>query len=117
MRIDKPWGYEYIFAANEKYAGKIFFIKKGFRLSKQFHKIKDETIYLNSGEMELLVSDKDGERSLVMKEGDSFRIEPGVVHRMTAVKDCFVFEVSTAELDDVVRLEDDYGRRCNGRES
>ncbi len=110
MKINKPWGYEHIFANTDRYVGKVLFIRKGARLSKQYHELKDETIYICNGKMELYIADNDGERSWTMEEGESFRIEPGVIHRMTALEDCNIFEVSTTELDDVVRIDDDYGR-------
>ncbi len=109
-KIDKPWGYEILFAHTEHYVGKVLKICKGEMLSLQYHRIKDETIYLFEGEM-LLDVEEDGE----MKErrllpGDSYRIRPGIKHRMKAIEECFVFEVSTPHLEDVVRLEDKYGR-------
>lgn len=109
-KIDKPWGYELIWAHTRKYVGKILFIKSGEALSLQYHKQKDETIYLINGKMELVIN-KNGKRKINrMSVGDSFHIQPGTIHRMAALTDCLVCEVSTPELNDVVRLEDRYGR-------
>jgi mannose-6-phosphate isomerase len=109
-RVEKPWGCELIWAHTERYVGKILHINKGESLSYQFHRIKDETIRLLNGAMEMDV-EADGRKSkLSFKPGDCLHIVPGMKHRMTAVDDCDVLEVSTPELDDVVRLEDRYGR-------
>lgn len=108
--IDKPWGYEIIWAHTERYAGKILHINKGESLSYQYHVVKDETIRLLSGVLEMDV-ENDGERAkLRLLPGECLHIVPGMKHRMTAIEECDVFEVSTPELDDVVRLEDRYGR-------
>ena len=108
--ITKPWGYEIIWAHTERYVGKILHINKGEALSYQFHRVKDETIRLLSGALEMDV-ETNGERSkLRLSPGECLRIAPGMKHRMSAVEDCDVLEVSTPELDDVVRLEDRYGR-------
>lgn len=111
MRIDKPWGYELIWGRTDRYVGKVLHIEAGTRLSLQYHRVKDETIYIQSGEMELVIVEHGKRKSLVMKPGDFKRIPPGTTHRMIATTTCDVFEVSTPELDDVVRLEDDYGRQ------
>lgn len=111
VRVEKPWGYELRWAKTDRYVGKIIHINKGHALSLQYHKVKDETIYLWSGRM-LFEMDVNG--TLTRREmapGDSVHVTPPTVHRMTAIEDCDVFEVSTPELDDVVRLEDRYGRR------
>ena len=114
MKIDKPWGYELIWARTDRYVGKVLHIEKGTQLSLQYHRKKDETIYIQSGEMDLVI-EEDGRRSTVrMKPGDYRHIPPETIHRMAAVTTCDVFEVSTTELDDVVRLEDDYGRTDSG---
>jgi mannose-6-phosphate isomerase-like protein (cupin superfamily) len=109
--IAKPWGHELIWARTERYVGKILHIKAGEALSLQYHRVKDETIMLLSGRMNLVYF-ADGEpprqRELVPRE--PFHITPGLRHRMIAVEDTDVLEVSTTELDDVVRLEDRYGR-------
>ena len=110
-RVDKPWGYELHWAKTDRYVGKVIHINAGHALSLQYHNRKDETIFLWSGR--LLFEIQEGER-LVRHEvepGQRFHVTPGTVHRMTAIEDCDVFEVSTPELDDVVRLEDRYGRQ------
>lgn len=123
--VDKPWGHEEIFAVTDKYVGKILYINAGYKLSRQYHKQKDETFYVQKGKMTLeigldeearakVVGEIDDEkhkpRIISMKKGDVFHCPPGTIHRMIAVTDVKVFEVSTPELDDVVRIEDDYGR-------
>lgn len=111
QKVDKPWGYELIWARTKDYIGKVLHISRGHRLSLQYHRIKEETLYLQSGKMTLLFEDDDGKMiEVAMKPGDSHHIPVGRKHRMIAVEDCDVFEVSTPELDDVVRLEDGYGR-------
>ena len=110
QKVEKPWGYELIWAHTERYVGKILHINRGESLSYQYHVVKDETIRLLSGllEMDLEV---DGQRSTIrLSPGECLHIVPGMKHRMTAVESCDVLEVSTPELDDVVRLEDRYGR-------
>jgi mannose-6-phosphate isomerase len=109
-KVPKPWGHELVFAENERYAGKILHIEPGHRLSLQYHERKDETLYVLSGEVYLLI-EVDGVRSETkMLPGDSYRIRPGMRHRMRAEVPCDIVEVSSPELDDVVRLEDAYGR-------
>ena len=109
-RIQKPWGYELHWAKTERYVGKVLHIKAGHALSLQYHDKKDETIYLYSGKM-LFEIERDGQLAKQdMRPGDSVHVTPKTVHRMTAIEDCDVLEVSTPELDDVVRLEDRYGR-------
>ncbi len=110
-KIDKPWGYELIFAHTERYAGKILFINKGHRFSLQIHKIKDETIYVYQGKIHLDFGDPGNELvEQILEPGDSIRINPLSRHRMEALEDSMLLEVSTPELDDVQRLQDDYGR-------
>jgi quercetin dioxygenase-like cupin family protein len=105
--IEKPWGYEKIWAHTDKYVGKILFIRKGHQLSLQKHLIKEETIMVKKGILHFLLEGN----TIVMSEGDVVHVKPGQVHRMRAVEsDVEVVEVSTPELNDVVRLEDDYGR-------
>lgn len=110
-RVEKPWGYELIFASTDRYAGKILHVNGDEALSLQYHEKKDETLYLLSGSYELTI-EEDGE--LVqheVKRGDCFRVPAGTRHRMVAGSEgCDILEVSTPELDDVVRLEDRYGR-------
>ena len=112
-KIAKPWGHEVIWAKTPRYMGKILVINKGHRLSLQYHEKKDESILLAKGLMELEVEGDGlgpGRQKIVLKPGDSYHIPPRLKHRMTALEDCEVIEVSTPELDDVVRLEDDYDR-------
>ncbi|MBZ0252803.1 MAG: NTP transferase domain-containing protein, partial [Candidatus Methylomirabilis sp.] len=111
QRIPKPWGHELVFAKTDRYAGKILCIRAGESLSRQYHIKKQETIYVSKGKMIFEVKEGvEPPREIEMTEGMNFVINPGVIHRMTAVTDCEVFEVSTPELDDVVRLSDSYGR-------
>ncbi len=110
-RVEKPWGYEIIWAHADKYVGKILHIKAGHKLSLQYHEIKDETVYVHTGSMTLVLEDNHGTlQEVLMQAGDARRIEPGKKHRMIAHTDTDVLEASTPELDDVVRLEDSYGR-------
>ena len=107
--VDKPWGYEIHWAHTERYVGKLIHVKAGARLSLQYHNEKDETIYLHSGK--ILFEIKEG-GTLVAREmlpGERVHITPKTIHRMTAIVDSDIFEVSTPELHDVVRVEDDYG--------
>ncbi len=109
--VDKPWGHELIWARTDRYVGKILHIKAGEALSLQFHRVKDETIMLLSGRMQL-TSFLDGEppREQILGPREPVHIAPGLRHRMVALEDTDVLEVSTPELDDVVRLDDRYGR-------
>lgn len=109
-RVDKPWGHEIIWAETERYVAKVLHINKGHKLSRQYHKVKDETLMVESGEMDLELGDGTEQKTKRMKPGDTFHVTPGTIHRMIAAEDVRVFEVSTPELDDVVRLSDDYGR-------
>ncbi len=110
-RVDKPWGYEFIWAHTDRYAGKLLHIERGEQLSFQYHERKDETICVLSGLLALEVATADGPRqTLHLTPGQSFRIPVTLRHRLTAVETCDVLEVSSPELDDVVRLEDRYGR-------
>ncbi|MGH9367606.1 MAG: cupin domain-containing protein [Thermoanaerobaculia bacterium] len=109
-RVPKPWGYELVFAENELYAGKILHIEPGHCLSLQYHERKDETLYVLSGEVYLLVEVDGTMRELKLRPGEAYRIRPGVRHRMRAEAVCELVEVSSPELSDVVRLEDAYGR-------
>jgi len=110
-RVEKPWGYELIWARTDRYVGKILHINGGECLSYQFHRVKDETIHLLSGLLDLEVGTEGGERRTVrMRAGESYRIPPGLRHRMSAVEECDILEASTGEIEDVVRLEDRYGR-------
>ena len=107
-RVDKPWGYELRFARTDRYAGKVLFIRAGSQLSLQYHDVKDEAFYVHSGTLELVIGRDQAVETL--QAGEARRIAPGTVHRFRAVTDTLLFEVSTPELEDVVRLEDDYGR-------
>jgi mannose-6-phosphate isomerase len=110
-RVEKPWGYEIWFAVTERYAGKIIHIGAGHELSLQFHRQKDESIYVLAGAMELELEDEAGElQTHQLRPGDCQHIPVGRRHRMRALVDTDICEVSTPELDDVVRLEDRYGR-------
>jgi quercetin dioxygenase-like cupin family protein len=109
-RVPKPWGYEIIWAHTDRYVGKVLHIDAGHALSVQYHNRKDETIYLLSGEMKYWVKLGDELEDVRLRQGDAFRITPGTVHYMEAITDCDILEASTPELDDVVRLQDRYGR-------
>lgn len=109
--INKPWGHEEIFAETDVYVGKILVIREGQALSLQYHEVKEETLRVLDGELEMITgSDVDNLEALRMGPGVVFHVRPGELHRMVAVTDCRLLEVSTNHLDDVVRLEDRYGR-------
>ena len=113
-RVEKPWGSELIWALTDEYCGKILFVKAGESLSLQFHNVKDESWYVLEGRAHLELG-KVGEGTLeqeVIVAGAAFRFRPGTVHRVRALDDTRILEVSTPQLDDVVRLEDDYGREA-----
>ena len=113
--VQKPWGHEIRFAENEKYLGKSLYIAKGHRLSRQYHELKDETIMVYEGTliMELGIPGTDSFSVQTLNYGDRYRVLPGVVHRFCAPdqRSVTLIEVSTPEIDDVVRLEDDYKRK------
>jgi len=111
-RVDKPWGYELIWALTDVYCGKVLFVKQGESLSLQFHREKDESWLIQSGraKIELGAVGESVLKEEVVGPGAAFHYEPGTVHRITAIEDTTVLEVSTPHLDDVVRLEDSYGR-------
>jgi len=110
-RVEKPWGYELRWAITDRYAGKILHINKGEALSLQFHEKKDEYQYVIKGAVDIELGGPEGSLTTRrMKVGDTLHITPGTRHRLTAVEDTDIFEVSTPEVDDVVRLEDRYGR-------
>jgi mannose-6-phosphate isomerase-like protein (cupin superfamily) len=110
-RVDKPWGHELIWAHTDRYVGKILVIETGKRLSLQRHEIKDESILVLSGRLRLYLEDEDGTlEAHDLEAGESRRIPTGRVHRFEALERCELIEVSTPELDDVIRLEDDFGR-------
>jgi mannose-6-phosphate isomerase len=111
VRVEKPWGYELIWAHTELYVGKLLFVRAGEALSLQFHEEKDETLHLLEGRVRLEAGPGlDALRPVQLDEGMSIRIEPGTLHRIVAVSDCTFLEASTPELDDVVRVQDRYGR-------
>jgi mannose-6-phosphate isomerase len=110
-QVEKPWGHEEIFAETEDYVGKILFIQRGEALSLQYHETKVETLRVLEGELELVTGrDIDHLETHRLEEGAVFHLPPGTLHRMVAISDCRLLEVSTNHLDDVVRLEDRYGR-------
>lgn len=110
-RVEKPWGYELRWAVTDRYLGKVIHINKGEALSLQYHRLKDEFQYLIRGSVEMELGDSDDQLTKHrMQAGDTLHITPGTRHRLTALEDTDIFEVSTAEIDDVVRLEDRYGR-------
>jgi mannose-6-phosphate isomerase len=110
ITVPKPWGHEIIWAHTDRYLGKLLHINAGHALSVQYHDRKDETVHLLSGELIHRVKLGDVLEDVHLTRGESFRITPGTVHQMEAVTDCDVLEASTSEMDDVVRLEDRYGR-------
>jgi len=110
-RVEKPWGYELRWALTDRYAGKLIHVNQGHRLSLQYHVQKDESIHLLSGVMDLLLENNSGKlETHRMTPGMSAHIRPGRRHRFVAVEDTDLLEVSSPELDDVVRIEDSYGR-------
>lgn len=110
-KAEKPWGYELLYAHTPKYAGKVIFIKKGHRLSLQYHQRKDESMYIYQGKVRIEIEGIDGGMtSHIAQSGHSIRIPPFTKHRLEAIEDTTFLEVSTPELEDVVRVEDDYGR-------
>ncbi|HJO37669.1 MAG: cupin domain-containing protein [Vicinamibacterales bacterium] len=110
VRVEKPWGYEVHWAKTDKYVGKIIHVNAGHALSLQYHEQKDETILLWSGKIAFEIKEGDTLVRREMAPGDRAHVTPGTVHRMTAIEDSDIIEVSTPELDDVIRLEDRYGR-------
>lgn len=115
-RVDKPWGHELIWAHTDRYVGKILVIEAGKRLSLQKHEIKDETILVTAGRLRLFLEDDDGVvRVEELGPGEHRRVATGRIHRYEAIERCEIIEVSTPELDDVVRLEDDFGREGTSR--
>jgi mannose-6-phosphate isomerase len=111
-RVEKPWGWELIWAHADAYVGKVLFVRAGHSLSLQFHREKDESWYLESGRAKLELGETGNAvlKTEVVSAGACFRYRPGTVHRVTAIEDTTIIEVSTPQLDDVVRLEDKYGR-------
>jgi mannose-6-phosphate isomerase len=110
-RVDKPWGYELRWAITDRYLGKLIHVSRGHALSLQYHVQKDESIYIASGELNLVLENADGViENHRLLPGMSARVRPGRRHRFEAIEDTDLFEVSSPEIDDVVRLEDRYGR-------
>lgn len=109
-RVDKPWGYELIWAKTDRYVGKILHIEAGHVLSLQYHNVKDETIYVLTGEIILRTGTVDTLTERRMKPGETRHISPKQIHQFEAVVPSDLLEVSTPEIDDVVRLKDRYGR-------
>ncbi len=110
-RVEKPWGHELIWARTERYVGKVLHIKAGHALSLQYHKVKDETVCVFQGRLRMQLGEGAEQVEQILEPGQSLHITPGLRHRMIAVTDCDVMEASTTELDDVVRLDDRYGRK------
>lgn len=110
-RVEKPWGHELILAHTDRYVGKLLHIEAGHALSLQFHERKDETFFVARGEIVLEVEEGGEMVAQALREGESYHVSPGTRHRMIAGKSgCDLFEVSTPELEDVIRIEDRYGR-------
>jgi mannose-6-phosphate isomerase-like protein (cupin superfamily) len=110
-RVEKPWGWELVWAETERYVGKLLFVRAGEALSLQYHERKDESWLVRDGRALLELGEVGGPLEAVeIRPGDAFRFDPGTVHRVTALEDTLVIEVSTPDLDDVVRVEDRYGR-------
>jgi mannose-6-phosphate isomerase len=109
-RVDKPWGWELVWAEAKDYAGKLLFVRAGHSLSRQYHRRKHESWLVREGRATLELGQLDGVEAIEIGPGDAFDYPPGTVHRLTAIEDTLIVEVSTPELDDVVRLEDRYGR-------
>ncbi len=111
QKVEKPWGYELIWAKTNDYVGKILHINQGHQLSLQYHKEKEETIFLSKGKMTFQFENEAGQMiEVTMQPGEAHHIPSGRKHRMIADEDCDIFEVSTPQLDDIIRLEDGYGR-------
>jgi mannose-6-phosphate isomerase len=116
-KVVKPWGHEIRWAITEKYLGKILHINPMQRLSRQYHEVKDESIYVQAGILILEIGQDENnnnkpQKTVILETGESYRIKPGTIHRFCAPTDCYVrlIEVSTPEINDVVRLQDDYDR-------
>ena len=111
QRTEKPWGFELLFAHTPKYVGKVIFVRKGHRLSLQYHAKRDESMYIYQGKALVEIEGSDGHMvSKVVQSGECIPVPPLTRHRLKAIEDTTFFEVSTPELEDVVRVEDDYGR-------
>jgi mannose-6-phosphate isomerase-like protein (cupin superfamily) len=109
--VDKPWGWELVWAETDAYVGKLLFVRAGESLSLQYHERKDESWLVREGRATLELGEPGGDLATTeIAPGDTFRFRPGTVHRLSALEDTLVIEVSTPDLDDVVRLDDAYGR-------
>ncbi|MFQ5720644.1 MAG: cupin domain-containing protein [Acidobacteriota bacterium] len=110
-QVDKPWGREVIWAETDRYVGKILVIRKGQRLSLQYHQVKEETLFVEAGRIRCESGPQGGPlTATVLDAGDVLHVPPGLRHRLEALEEARVFEVSTPEIDDVVREVDDFGR-------
>ena len=109
-RIPKPWGEEILFVHTDRYAGKVLRIRRGESLSLQYHERKDEALYVHEGRVRATIGSGGADAVRELTPGESIHLPPGTRHRLEALEDAVLFEVSTPELDDVVRLEDRYGR-------
>ncbi|HEY8677263.1 MAG TPA: cupin domain-containing protein [Candidatus Dormibacteraeota bacterium] len=110
--VKKPWGWENRFAITDRYLGKLIHINAGEMLSLQYHERKDETVFVTRGVMDLQLEDETGVmQTHRLTPGMARRIRPGQKHRMIGAEECEFFEVSSPEIDDVVRLDDKYGRQ------
>lgn len=113
-KIEKPWGYEILIEHNDRYVMKELKMNKGHKCSIQYHEKKKETVYVLSGKLKVYIGDKlDRLEEIIMKPHDTLTLEPFKIHRMEAVEDSIYLEASTPELDDVVRLKDEYGREVS----
>jgi mannose-6-phosphate isomerase-like protein (cupin superfamily) len=111
-KVEKPWGWELVWAEADAYVGKLLFVRAGESLSLQYHEIKDESWLVQEGRAQLELGEVGGDlEAIEISTGSAFRFRPGTVHRVTALEDTLIIEVSTPFLDDVVRLEDRYGRQ------
>ncbi len=109
--VDKPWGWELVWAETDDYVGKLLFVRAGQALSLQYHEVKDESWLVREGRATLELGEVGGElETIEITAGDALHYPPGTVHRVRALEDTLILEVSTPHLDDVVRLEDLYGR-------
>lgn len=116
-RIEKPWGHEIWFAEQPGYAGKILYMKKGHQYSLQYHERKTETQYVASGKIKFLLGPSEDQlEELILEPGDKVDVYPGMIHRLYGIEDSEIFEVSSYDLDDVVKLADDYGRSGKGND-
>ena len=113
-RVEKPWGYELHWAKTDRYVGKLIHVNAGHALSLQYHNQKDETIYLHSGKLLFEIQQGEALSKREMLPGERAHITPKTISRMTAIEASDIFEVSTPELHDVVRIEDRYGREDKG---